>query len=149
MTSPELIHETYIRASAERVWEALTSAAFTSRYFHDTHIESTWQAGSPVKYYYEPGGRVAVEGKVLEAEPPNKLVITWHVLYDEAAKHESPSRVSFFIERLGEQTRLRIVHDDFPDGSVVPDSVSKGWPWIIASLKSLLETGDPLPQPSD
>lgn len=148
MTSPELIYETYIRASAERVWEALTSAEFTSQYFYATHVDSTWEPGAPVRYFNEPGGTVAVDGEVLEADPPNKLVITWHVQYDDNARAESPSRVSFRIEDLGEQTRLRIVHDEFPKDSVVPESVRDGWPWIIAGLKSLLETGEALPRPA-
>ncbi|MFQ5983544.1 MAG: SRPBCC family protein [Woeseiaceae bacterium] len=149
MTSPVLTYETYIRASAQRVWQALTSAEFTSMYFYGTHVESTWKPGAPVKYFNEPGGTVAVDGEVLEADPPNKLVITWHVHYDDDARAEEPSRVSFHIEEMGEQTRLRIVHDEFPDNSVVPDSVREGWPWIIASLKSLLETGDALPAPAN
>ncbi|MFQ5548168.1 MAG: SRPBCC family protein [Woeseia sp.] len=148
MTDTELIYETYIRASAERVWNALTSAEFTSQYFYGTHVESTWKPGAAVRYFNEPGGTVAVEGEVLEADPPNKLVISWHVLYDDDACTERPSRVSFYVEDLGEQTKLRIVHDDFPDDSVVPDSVRQGWPWIIAGLKSLLETGEALPSPA-
>ena len=139
------MYETYIRAPAERVWQALTSPEFTSQYFHATHVESTWQPGAPVRYEYAPGGAVAVEGEVLEALPPSKLAITWHVLYNDDAKVEAPSRVTFELETLDGQTRLRITHDRFVEGSVVQPEISKGWPWILSSLKSLLETGEALP----
>ncbi len=140
---PEFIYETYIRASAEKVWEALTDPEFTRQYFHATAIESTWRVGASVRYEGDNG--TAVEGEVLEIVPVEKLSISWHVLYDEEALSEEPSRVTFTIEALNEQTKLRIVHDRFPSGSVVFDSISQGWPWIIASLKSLLETGAALP----
>lgn len=145
MNDIEFAYETYIGAPKDRVWSALTTAEFTSRYFHATHVESTWQPGAPVNYRYAPGGDVAVDGQVIEADPPNKLSITWHVRYDEAAIAEAPSRVTFTLDDTGGQTRLRIVHDQFPDDSVVFAGISEGWPWILSSLKSLLETGEALP----
>lgn len=146
MASPDFVYETYIRATAADVWKALTSPEFTAQYFHATRVDSTWRPGEPVYYRYADGGDVAVEGEVIEADPPNTLIMSWHVLYDEQAKQEAASRVTFHIEALNEQTRLRIVHDRFPDASVVYDGIRSGWPWIIAGLKSLLETGEALPQ---
>ena len=140
---PEFIYETYIRASAEEVWKALTDPEFTRQYFHATAIQSTWEVGTPVRYEGDNG--TAVDGEVLEIVAGEKLSISWHVLYDEKALSEEPSRVTFSIETLNEQTKLRIVHDRFPSGSVVFEGISQGWPWIIASLKSLLETGTALP----
>ncbi len=128
-----------------KVWEALTNPAFTAQYFYATRVESTWEAGAAVKYRYAKGGDVAVEGDVIEADPPNKLAISWHALYDEAAEKEAASRVTFTLEECDGQTRLRIVHDQFPEDSVVFGSIAEGWPWIIAGLKSLLETGAALP----
>lgn len=145
MNKNAFAYETYINAPKDRVWEALTNAEFTSQYFHATHVESTWEPGAPVNYRHSAGGDSAVEGKVIEADPPNKLAITWHVLYDEKAKTEEPSRVTFSLEETGGQTRLRIVHDRFPENTVLLDSISGGWPWILSSLKSLLETGQALP----
>lgn len=87
----------------------------------------------------------AVEGEVLEIVPGELLSISWHVLYDDDAAKETASRVTFSIEALNDQTKLRIVHDSFPAGSVVFENIAQGWPWIIASLKTLLETGDALP----
>jgi len=140
---PEFIYETYIRASAEEVWKALTDPEFTRQYFYATAIESTWHVGAPVRYEGDNG--TAVDGEILEIVSGEKLSMSWHVLYDEKAINEEPSRVTFSIETLNDQTKLRIVHDRFPSGSVVLESISQGWPWIIASLKSLLETGTALP----
>ncbi|MDH3337378.1 MAG: SRPBCC domain-containing protein [Gammaproteobacteria bacterium] len=147
MNNKEFAYQTYINAPREKVWEALTNAEFTAKYFYATRVQSTWDPGAVVEYLNASGDDVVVEGKVIEADAPDKLVITWHVLYDEAAMKEAPSRVTFSLEDVGGQTRLRIVHDQFPEDTVLFDSISDGWPWILASLKSLLETGDALPLP--
>ena len=143
MEAPEYVFETYIRAPAGDIWTALTSAEFTSRYFFATDVESSWEPGARVVYRLD--GEPAVEGEVLEADPPRRLVLTWHVLHDAEAAEEKPSRVTFRIDDLGSQCRLRIVHDRFPAESVVPGLIADGWPYVAASLKSLLETGEPLP----
>lgn len=133
-----------IRAPRERVWDALTNPAFTSRYFHGTYIESDWKPGSPVFYRNAPGGEITVDGAVLEIDPPNRLVISWHVQYNDQAGKEPPSRVTFSLDEHEDQTRLKVVHDEFPEDTVLFDSISDGWPWILSSLKSLLETGTAL-----
>jgi uncharacterized protein YndB with AHSA1/START domain/DNA-binding transcriptional ArsR family regulator len=138
-------YQAVIRAPRERVWEALTSPEFTSQYFHATHIDSTWEPGAPVYYRYAKDGDIAVDGEVIEIDPPNRLVISWHVRYDERATREAPSRVTFTLTGSGEQTRLRVVHDEFPDDTVLFEGISEGWPWILSSLKSLMETGEALP----
>ena len=141
MNKDKFIYETYINSSIDDVWQALTNAEFTSQYFMATHVESSWKKGSPIKYYYQIGGEVAVEGKIIELKAPFELIISWHVLYDETIKAEQPSRVSFSLQENAGQTRLRVVHDQFPDNSVLFEQISQGWPWIISNLKSLLETG--------
>ena len=146
MHKKEVAYETYIAAPMDQVWEAVTNPEFTAQYFYATRVESTWEAGAAVRYRYADQDDVAVEGEVIEADPPHRLVISWHVLYDEEAEKEAPSRVTFTLAQSESQTRLRIVHDDFPEDSVVFDSISQGWPWIIAGLKSLLETGQSLPR---
>ena len=130
----------YIQASPERVWEGLTSPAFTARYFHATSIESDWQEGSDV-VYYNPDRSVAVVGKVLAMEYPRKLSITWHVHYNPEAKLESPSRVTFTLDAVEDATCLTVLHDQFPPGSVVLPQISQGWIAILSNLKTLLETG--------
>ena len=145
MKKKTFVYATYVRASAERVWQALTSPEFTAQYFHATRVDSTWRVGDPVRYLMADTNELAVDGEVLVSEAPTRLVISWHVLYNAAASKEPPSRVSFEIEELSGQTRLTVTHDQFPDDTVVFDGIQQGWPWIIASLKSLLETGEALP----
>jgi len=146
MNNKQFAYETYIHAPKEKVWEALTNPEFTAQYFFSTRVESSWESGAVVRYRYVGDDHVAVEGQVIESDPPNKLAITWQALYDDSATTEAPSRVTFSLDESNGQTRLRIIHDQFPEGSVIFDSISEGWPWIIAGLKSLLETGEALPR---
>ena len=154
MDNPGFVYEIYIRASAEAVWNALTQAEFTSQFFHATHVESDWQTDSDIYYRAEPGGRIAVSGKIIQCIPLQKLEITWLVEYDASGKAEGPSRVCFELEAQSDnkqsdhtqadQTRLRVVHDGFPEVSTVQPRIREGWPWILSSLKSLLETDSAL-----
>ncbi|MGI9265016.1 MAG: SRPBCC family protein [Gammaproteobacteria bacterium] len=144
MSNPEYIYETFIRATPDEVWQALTSAEFTRQYFHGTHIYSDWQAGSPVVFRGDEGNAL-VEGEVIVAHKPVCLSYTWRTLYDEELAKEAPSRVTFDIEAMEGVCRLRITHDKFKPGSKTYERVSQGWSAIICSLKSLLETSQPLP----
>lgn len=144
MSGPVYQYELFIAAPAERIWEALTRAEFTCRYFHGTYVESDWKAGAAV-VFRDADGTGAVEGKVLECEPPTRLVITWHPLYAEELAAEPPSRVTFEIEPAGTVCRLRVTHEGFEEGSQVFEQIRQGWSAILCSLKSLLETGEPLP----
>lgn len=139
----QVYFQIYIRTTPEELWEAITSAEFTRQYFHETAVESDWKVGSPVTYY-NADRTVAVEGEVLEVDRPHRLSYTWHVLYSEEAAKEDPSRVTWEIEVVEDACRLRMTHDRFPQGSVVPDGVRDGWPAIISNLKTLIETGRPL-----
>ncbi len=140
---PVYVYDTFIRAPAERIWQALTMPEFTRRYFHGTAIDSDFEVGSPVAYR-NADDSVAVTGEVLESSPPNRLVITWRPLYNPQFAAEPPSRVTFEIEALEGVCRLQITHDRFAIGSGVYEQVRGGWSAIICSLKSLLETGEPL-----
>jgi len=131
----------YINASNEKVWEALTSAEFTRQYFHRTEIESEWVPGAAVTYYNAADRSVAVAGEVLEVDYPSRLSFSWHVHYNPEAFKEAPSRVTFELETVEGATRLLVVHDDFPEGSVVLPEISRGWIAILSNLKTLLETG--------
>ena len=144
MSAPAHVYEIYIATTPEKLWEALTKPDLTVRYFHHTRIQCDWTKGAPLVYAREDGSR-AVEGEVLEVDPPRRLSFTWRTLYDEAARRERPSRVTFEIEALGEVCRLALVHDDFEPGSVTYANVSRGWNAIVCSLKTLLETGAALP----
>ena len=144
MSEPKYVYEVFIKALPEEIWQGLTSADFTRQYFWKTAVESTWEKGAPVIYR---GGADTplVEGEILEADPPRKLSFTWRTLWTEELAKEPASRVTFLIEPLGEVCRLRIVHDQFPEASQVYEDVSRGWSMILCSLKTMIETGEPLP----
>ena len=129
----------YIKASRERVWEGLTSATFTRQYWHQTDITSSWQIGAPVTFLL-PDKSIAVAGEILESDFPSRLSYTWHVHYNEAAKKEQPSRVTFQLESVSDATKLTLVHDQLADNSVILTPIHEGWPAILSNLKTLLET---------
>jgi len=131
----------FIKASRETVWQALTSAEFTRRYFHSTEIESDWQVGSEVVYYNE-DRTIAVKGEILASDYPSQLSFTWHVHYNARAKAEAPSRVTFTLETVEDATKLTLVHDQFTPGSMVLPEISGGWIAILSNLKTLLETDE-------
>jgi uncharacterized protein YndB with AHSA1/START domain len=141
---PEQVYEIWIRTTPERLWRAITDGEWTQRYFHETRIESTWRPGSRVVYWME-GDEVGVEGDVLECDPPRRLSITWGVRYNAEMAKEAPSRVTFEIEAHEGMCLLRVVHDRFPEASQVAPHVAQGWMGILSNLKTLLETGAPMP----
>ena len=161
MDTPEFVYSTYINTTAPRLWQALTDPAFTQRYWGVT-FDSAWTVGSPVTYTLESGVTVSdPEQVVLEADPYHRLAYTWHTFTPEWAQAygmsdeflvqvagERRSRVTFDIEERGDMVKLTVIHDGFDPGSVVLQSVSQGWPLVLASLKSLLETGEALRLPA-
>ena len=144
MPAPRHVFQTYIRATPEAIWQAIVDPAFTRRYFHRSAVESTFAPGAAVRYVL-PDGADAVTGVIEEAEPPYRLVMTWRVLYDPAMAAEPPSRVEWILTPGADGvTRVTTVHRDLALSPRTADSVGTGWPWILDSLKSLLETGEPL-----
>ena len=157
MDKPEFVYTTYIRTTPERLWQALTDPAFTQRYWH-TAIRTDWAAGSPMTWEIA-GAAVSDPGQVvLAAEPPRRLSYTWHTFTPEWAQangiseevrariaSEPRSAVTFTIEPAGEMVKLTVVHDCVEPGAALLGMISAGWPVVVASLKTLLETGEPLP----
>ena len=144
MAAPRHVFETYIRATPEAIWAAITDPTFTTRYFHRTAIESTFQPGEAVRYV-QPDGDDAVIGVIEEVDPPRRLVMTWRVLYDPTLAEEPPSRVEWLVTPGADGvTRVTTIHRDLALSPGTSTSVGEGWPWILDSLKSLLETGEAL-----
>jgi uncharacterized protein YndB with AHSA1/START domain len=138
------VFETYIRATPETIWQAITDPAFTTRYFHRTAIESAFEPGSAVRYVL-PDGADAVTGVIEEVDPPHRLVMTWRVLYDAELAAEPPSRVEWVLTPGSDGvTRVTTIHRDLALSPGTSANVGDGWPWILDSMKSLLETGEPL-----
>ena len=154
--SPEFVYTTYIRTTPERLWQALTEPSFTRRWWRTT-FETDWQVGSPMTW--DNNGIIITDPEqvVLEADPPRRLAYTWHTFTPELNERvqlnddtftklasERRSRVAFDIEPVGEMVKLTVVHDDFQPGSTAATMVRNGWPVFLSSLKTLLETGEPL-----
>jgi uncharacterized protein YndB with AHSA1/START domain len=133
----------YIASEAETVWRALLDGEFTRQYWERENV-SDWQPGSTWEHRRVVSTRsVAILGEVLEAAPPRRLVITWADPNEIPAKAQR-SRVTFEIEPIGDMVRLTVTHDQLEAGSEMERKVSHGWPRVLSSLKSLLETGRPL-----
>ena len=139
MRKPEFIYVTYIETTPEKLWEALTSGAFTKRYWFDTEVRSDWKVGSPFALVM--GDKITDTGAILEADRPRRLSYSFkHQLFEEM-RHEPATRVVFTIEPHGGIVKLTVTHEGFIEGSKLLGAVSKGWPAILSGLKSLLETG--------
>ena len=141
--APEHVYTIFIRTSPERLWQALTEGDLMVQYF-DERPTTSWEVGSPISLHSS-DGRHDVEGEVLVSDPPRRLSYTWKALWFEAGRNEPASRVTWEIDeaRAG-ICKLTLVHDQFPADSAVYADVGEGWPHILSSLKSLLETGQPL-----
>ncbi|MGP3915226.1 ArsR/SmtB family transcription factor [Nonomuraea sp. 10N515B] len=141
---PTYVYVTYIRASAEQVWQALTNTDLTARYWGHANV-SDWRPGSTWEHRRVDGsGVVDVAGHVIEAESQTRLVVT----FDDAPGTE-PSRessvVTFLIEPHHDIVRLTVTHENLPNQAML-NGIAHGWPAVLANLKSLLETGEVLPQ---
>lgn len=142
-TIPEYVYVTYIKASAEQIWQALTDADLTAQYWRHRNV-STWQAGSTWEHLNLTDPPVAeVTGRVLLSEPPTRLQVTFEPT--EHFPQERPSVVTFSVEPGDDITRLVVTHENLAS-EVDLQQISHGWPAVLANLKSLLETGSTLPQ---
>jgi uncharacterized protein YndB with AHSA1/START domain len=145
MPKPEFVYVTYIETTAEKLWEALTSSEFSKRYWFNTEFRTDWKVGSPFALVMD--GTTTDVGEVLEFDRPRRLSYTFHHVLSEAARKERPTRVTFNLEPHGKLVKLTLTHEDFDEGSVILDGISKGWPAILSSLKTMLESGTALAIP--
>lgn len=141
---PDFVYVTYIATSADQLWRALTDGNMTREYWAGRVIESDFAVGSPVVFHQPDGKSYGTRGEVLEASAPSKLVITWR--HSEDDQPAAPAtRVSFTIEAMGpKDVKLTVVHEEHEPGSAVDERFRQGWPAILSSLKTFLETGRPL-----
>jgi uncharacterized protein YndB with AHSA1/START domain/DNA-binding transcriptional ArsR family regulator len=148
MDAPRHVYEVYIRATPERLWQAIVGSEDTRRYFYGGIYESSWERDTPYRTIL-PDGTTPFEGTIIEIDPPRRLVYSFHYVGDPETRKERPSRVSWEIASLGEVCKLTVVHDAFAAGETATyRMVSRGWPFILSNLKTLLETGEPL-RPGD
>jgi uncharacterized protein YndB with AHSA1/START domain/DNA-binding transcriptional ArsR family regulator len=140
--APRHVFATFIRATPEAIWRALTESDFTARYWYGSTVHSEWTVGAPWELHTA-SGDLGITGEVLVADPPHRLVVTYKQAW--GGGDEPPSRVTFEIESAGPGVqKLTVVHETEPGATTQIADVAAGWPFIIAGLKTLLETGEPL-----
>jgi len=156
-----LAHETYqytsyIRATPERVWQAITDPSSASQFWGVTHI-TDWMPGSSMTWQVAGATIADPEQVILEADEPHRLAFTWHTITEEfglavggepevlaAMAAEARSTAALELEPMGDVTRISVTHSGFETGSAILEGVAGGWPMVLSSLKSLLETGEAL-----
>jgi uncharacterized protein YndB with AHSA1/START domain len=155
-TATTQVYRVYIQASAQAIWDAITSPDWTERYAY----------GGRVEYDLKPGGRYShkasaemrsmglpeeiILGEVIESDPPRKLVQTWHPVWDAESAAEKHTRLTYEIKEFPDGVcTVTIIHDvegapivgGMVSGGGDPAGGGGGWPWVLSDLKSLLETG--------
>lgn len=131
---PEFVYTTYIKSTPEKVWQAITNPEFTRQYWVHENI-SDWKKGSEWKHAAAAGKEIKIVGKVLEIDPPKRLVMTWASPSNKADE----SQLAFDITLVEGLVRLEVVHTKL--SQEMGSAVSRGWPLVLSSMKSFLETG--------
>lgn len=138
--STRFIHVIYIASTPQKVFEAITRPEIASRYWGHENV-SDWKPGSRWQHVRANETRsVELVGEVVESTPPSRLVITWAAA-SQAANPDAYSRVTFDIVPYQDMVRLTVTHDLLEPGSGMDTGIRQGWPIVLSSLKSLLETG--------
>jgi uncharacterized protein YndB with AHSA1/START domain len=140
MARSTFVYVTYIRTTPEKLWSALTDVEFMKQYWFGTYCESQWTGGSSWKHVLA-DGQILDAGKIVEAEPPRRLVIRWQNQNKAELKAEGESYCTMELEPIGSAVKLSITHTIEREPSKFIVAVSGGWPKVISNLKSLLETG--------
>jgi uncharacterized protein YndB with AHSA1/START domain len=134
------VYVTYIRSTPEKVFDAITKPEISRRYWGHENV-SDWRPGSAWEHVRADAQRtVNIVGKVVEVLRPTRLVITW-ASPSQATDPAAPSRVRFDVEPYEDMVRLTVTHDQLEAGSGMAKGIQQGWPIVLSSLKSLLETG--------
>ena len=136
MQKPKLVYTTYIRTTPKAVWAAITKPEFTRQYWGGFANDSDWKKGSEWRHL-NPDREVWITGKVLESAPPKRLVVSWA----DPDRLADKSRVTFEIEAIEDLVCLTVTHDKLTAGSKMLRGVSWGWPRVLSSMKTFLETG--------
>jgi uncharacterized protein YndB with AHSA1/START domain len=143
MAESRFVYVAYIRTTRQKLWQALIDPEFTRKYWCETWQDCEWKAGASWLLMI-PDGRIGDSGEIVEIEPERRLVLTWRNEFKPELRAEGYSRLTYELEEMGESVKLTLIHEIDKGDSRLIDAVSNGWPHILASLKSLLETGESL-----
>ena len=152
------VYRVWIKATPQAIWDAITKPEWTDRYGYTGLVEYDLRPGGAFRVVagdaMEKAGFTGtmVDGEVIEADPPRKLVQTWRLLMEPELEAEGFTRVTYEIEEADGSTRLTVIHDldgapklaPMVSGELSGTGAGGGWAWILSDLKSLLETGAPL-----
>ncbi|MES2308172.1 MAG: SRPBCC family protein [Verrucomicrobiota bacterium] len=138
MQKPEFVYVTYIRTTPEKLWEALVQPEITRQYWGNMRNVSDWKKGSKWEHLAPDDKEAWVFGEVLEINPPKRLVMSWI----DPENTTDKSCVTLELEPKEDMVCLKVIHGDFSEGSTMPGKISQGWPLVLSSLKSYLETGN-------
>ena len=141
---PAIVYTIYIASTPEKVWQALTSAEFSRKYFSGNAVEVDLKIGGPF-VVRQPDGSVHISGEVIECDPPRRLTVTFNVNWPALIEKLGPTLVTYEIEPAGDVVKLTLIQShDRPISDDILSGGRSGWPAILSSLKSLLETGEAL-----
>ena len=146
MKKPDFVYVSYIAATPERVWAAMLEPKFTRQFWTFSH-DGPWTAGTEI-HTFGRDGQPECDAKILECDPPRRLSLTWLRARIDGAFRDMPKAVATVVlEPMGEVVRLTVTetHEDPVDESYL-DGAREGWPVSISRLKTLVETGQPLPR---
>jgi uncharacterized protein YndB with AHSA1/START domain/DNA-binding transcriptional ArsR family regulator len=146
MSTPKQVYEIFIHATPERVWQGITDGELTRQYYYGGAVRSDLTVGSPFMYVNDTGTTL-LDGEILEIDAPRRLVTTFSAVWDPATAGDRPSRITYEIEPQGPLTKLTMIHDDFDGETATYKAVAGGWSYVLSGLKTLLETGKPMPSP--
>jgi uncharacterized protein YndB with AHSA1/START domain len=138
MSKPEFVYVIYVQAPQAKVWEALTNGEHT-KHFWSRYVQSDWKVGSRVEFLRADKSKLSHDGEVLEIDPPNRLVMSFDVSAEGMV--EPASRVTYELSEQYGATKLTVIHDSFPSDSTVLPAISGGWPAILSSMKTYVESG--------
>jgi uncharacterized protein YndB with AHSA1/START domain len=138
---PAIVYTIYIASAPEKVWQALTSAGFSRKYFFGNAVEVDLRVGGSY-IVRTPDGALHISGEVIECDPPRKLTITFNVNWPALIEKLGSTLVTYEIEPVGEVVKLTLIQShDRPLSDDILSGGRQGWPAILSGLKSVLETG--------
>jgi uncharacterized protein YndB with AHSA1/START domain len=143
------VYRVNIQAAPEKVWQALTNSEYTAKFWYGSAISSDWKAGSEYKLTTPDGSNVFIHGKVLEADPPRRLVQTYKTNWPPFDT-EKETTMTWELEPVGDGTKLTLTHEGFQEGSRLYEQLGTpaGWAHVVNGLKSVVETGQPAAAPA-
>lgn len=136
-------YEIIVRSTPEQIWQALTDGNLTQRYYFNTRVESDWKTGSAIRYR-GPSGSIDLDGEILEIDPQSRLTTTFKPNWIPNGGG-TPSKLTWQIQSMGPVSNITLIHSDIDDATFEAGQMHMGWVYGLSSLKSLLETGEGLP----